>query len=176
MNEFPKISRLGERGILINFRPEISEDLLGKIIFFKNLFEKSNFKQKVEINNTFHSLLIYYPLGIDDIYNEILTIKLILGQPNIEENFNSTLFHLPVCYEKEFGLDLELISNEKRLNIDRIIALHTNPVYTVYFIGFLPGFLYLGGLDPNLQISRKNTPRMEVPKGAVGIGEKQTGI
>jgi len=73
-------------------------------------------------------------------------------------------------------LDLKLISREKNLSLDQIIRLHTQPIYTVYFIGFLPGFLYLGGLDKKLQISRKIHPRMEVQKGAVGIGENQTGI
>ena len=54
--------------------------------------------------------------------------------------------------------------------------MHTAPVYQIYFIGFLPGFLYLGGLDEKLQISRKKTPRRSVEKGSVGIGENQTGI
>ncbi len=175
-DDFPKIRPLGERGILIDFKPQISDDLIKKIIFYKNKLQKYFIKEKVEVTNTFHSLLVFYHSGIENLYNEVLAIKTIMEQPNIRENINYQLYYLPVCYEQEFGWDLELISSEKNLDINQIIKLHTTPVYTVNFIGFLPGFLYLGGLDPKLQISRKNTPRFEVPKGSVGIGENQTGI
>src|SRR5690606_21098903 len=60
--------------------------------------------------------------------------------------------------------------------VEEIISRHLSSIYTVYFIGFLPGFLYLGGLDKTLQIARKKSPRKRVEKGAVGIGENQTGI
>src|SRR5690606_34339106 len=103
-------------------------------------------------------------------------VKQVFKSVNIPKNSNSKIFHFPVCYEPEFGVDLEYISNEKNMTIEDIITCHHNPIYIVYFIGFLPGFLYLGGLDGSLQIPRKNTPRKRVEKGAVGIGENQTGI
>lgn len=57
-----------------------------------------------------------------------------------------------------------------------IIALHTKPNYTVFCIGFLPGFLYLGGLDKALHFPRKQMPRLQIESGAVGIGGTQTGV
>ena len=68
------------------------------------------------------------------------------------------------------------MSLEKELSIDEIISLHSEISYTVYGIGFLPGFLYLGGLNNKLHFPRRNMPRMEVVKGSVGIGGGQTGI
>lgn len=167
---------MGECAILIDFEPEISENNLHKILFFKERIEKEIVKQNVEVTNTYHSLLITYQDTIEDIYSDVLAIKSLLKEANIGKKKSSTLFRIPVCYDSEFGLDMELISNENNLSQEEIIFLHTTAVYTVYFIGFLPGFLYLGGLDERLHISRKVEPRMKVAKGAVGIGGSQTGI
>mgnify|MGYP005819369923 CR=1 FL=1 len=86
------------------------------------------------------------------------------------------VWEIRVCYDLQFGIDLEAISSEKGLSIEEIIALHTENMYTVYFTGFLPGFLYLGGLNEKLSTPRKQTPRTAIPKGAVAIGGTQTGI
>jgi len=176
MVEFPKIAPLGDRGILINFGDEISPETLKKVLFYKSKIEKSKFKQKVEVTNTYNSLLISYLLTIEDVYSEFLRLKTLIEEANISKKRNYKIFHLPVCYDKEFGLDLEYISEVNNLTENEIIQLHTAPLYQVYFIGFLPGFLYLGGLDEKLKISRKKTPRRSVEKGSVGIGENQTGI
>ncbi len=176
MAEFPKISPLGDRGILIKFDDKISEEVLQQVLFYKEAVENSEFKQKVEVTNAYSSLLISYMFTIEDVYDEVLRLEQLVAEANIPKNRNYKIFHLPVCYDKEFGLDLELISQQKNLSIDEIIQLHTSPLYRIYFIGFLPGFLYLGGLDEKLKISRKKSPRKSVEKGSVGIGENQTGI
>lgn len=175
-SEFPKISLMGERAILIEFEPEINENVLQKILFFKNSIEKKLVELNVEVINTYNSLLISYKDSIEDVYSAFLTIEEVIFSANIGKIIQPQLFYIPVCYEPEFGWDLELMVKEKKLSPDQIVDLHTHPVYNVYFIGFLPGFLYLGGLDKRLQISRKDQPRLVVQKGAVGIGENQTGI
>ena len=167
---------MGERSILIQFEPEIGEKLLERILLYKEIIQQDIVKVKGEVINTYNSLLINYMRSIEDIYKDFSALKKLFGEVNIEKKFIPHLFHVPVFYDPEFGPDLDLISEEKNLTKKEIIRLHSSPVYTVYFIGFLPGFLYLGGLDERLHISRKNEPRLEVQKGAVGIGEKQTGI
>lgn len=176
MSKYPQISPLGDRSILIDFGEEISSGSLEKVLFFKKKIEKSNFKQKVEVINTYNSLLISYLFTIEDVYGEVLRLKGLVRQANIPKKSNYKIFQIPVCYDKDFGLDLEYISKANNLTIEDIIELHTAPLYQIYFIGFLPGFLYLGGLDNSLHISRKKSPRKSVEKGAVGIGENQTGI
>ena len=174
--KYPQIKPMGDRAILIEFQPEINEKSLNKLLSFKEIIEKELIEDKVEVINTYNSLLIVYVSTIENIYDKVFALKELVSKANIGKNINSQIFHIPVCYDEEFGLDLELISKEKYLKIPEIIQLHTTPLYTVYFTGFLPGFLYLGGLDEKLQISRKPSPRMKVEKGAVGIGENQTGI
>ncbi len=174
--EFPQIKPMGDRAILIDFDQKIDENLLGKLLNFKEFIEKELLEDKVEVINTYCSLLIIYHHTIENIYEKVSAINRLISTANIGNNYNSKVFKIPVCYEEEFGLDLAYLSKEKNLEISEIIEIHTAPLYTVFFIGFLPGFLYLGGLDNRLQISRKTTPRIKVQKGAVGIGENQTGI
>lgn len=174
--EFPKISVMGERAVLIEFKPVIDENLLEKLLIYKKSLEIKLFELKVEVINTYSSLLIVYPSNIEDPYSAFSAVYEVLDEAKVTKNYKPQLFHLPVCYAPEFGLDLLHVAKLKNLSLSQITGLHTAPIYTVYFIGFLPGFLYLGGLDKKLQISRKEQPRLEVQKGAVGIGEKQTGI
>ena len=83
---------------------------------------------------------------------------------------------IPVCYDEEFGLDLNSLSVTLKRNVDEIVNGHISGEYTVYGIGFLPGFLYLGELSEELILPRRNTPRLLVPKGSVAIAGSQTGI
>ncbi len=176
MSEYPKINAMGERAILVQFEPEISENLLEKLLFYKNKLNEFYTEVNVEVISSYNSLLISYMFTIEDVYGEISTLKKLFSEAKIAKLNNRQTFYLPVCYDEEFGWDLEHIANEKKLSKQQIIELHSAPLYTVYFIGFLPGFLYLGGLDKKLEIPRKNQPRMKIEKGAVGIGGNQTGI
>ncbi|GHV86017.1 allophanate hydrolase [Spirochaetia bacterium] len=83
---------------------------------------------------------------------------------------------IPVCYEGAFSPDMENVSQHTGLSPAEIIERHSKPVYRIYMMGFLPGFPYLGGLDPVLETPRLANPRTVVPAGAVGIGGFQTGI
>lgn len=172
----PKIYMLGDRGIVVEFEAEIGPKTLQKVLFFKQKIENYFIKEKVEVSNTYNSLLISYVFTIEDAYSKFLTIKSMIADTNISKYSEYQIFEIPVCYDEEFGPDLALISEQNSLEISEIIRLHSAPEYLVYFTGFLPGFLYLGGLDKKLFISRKDTPRRIVEKGSVGIGEKQTGI
>ena len=172
----PNIQPLGEQAILLTWDAIIDENLLYFLLEIKQKIENNYTKVKVEVINTYNSLLVNYSFAINNAYNEILQLKQLISTP-IDYKLNSFFqFTLPVCYSPKFGLDLALLSEQNQLSISEIIELHTQPNYTIYFTGFLPGFLYLGGLHKKLYISRKKTPRLQVQKGTVAIGEKQTGI
>lgn len=82
---------------------------------------------------------------------------------------------VPVCYDPEWGVDLQLLSIDKDTTIEEIIQWHCTPVYRVYMIGFLPGFPYMGEVVDELVTARKAKP-VPVTAGSVGIAGKQTGI
>lgn len=86
------------------------------------------------------------------------------------------LIEIPVHYGGEFGEDLFEVAQFHNTTPEEIIRRHTEPTYTVFMIGFQPGFPYLNGLPQNLHTPRRNVPRTKVPAGSVGIGGRQTGI
>jgi len=89
---------------------------------------------------------------------------------------SSRLVTIPVCYEAPYGEDLAFVAGQCGLSATEVIERHCAPNYLLHFIGFLPGFPYLGGLDPGLHIARKSTPSKIVRQGSVAIGGQQTGI
>ncbi len=86
------------------------------------------------------------------------------------------LVEIPVHYGGEAGPDLEVVARHTGLSASEVVARHTAAEYVVFFLGFQPGFAYLGGLDSALETPRRAEPRMAVPVGSVGIGGEQTGI
>jgi KipI family sensor histidine kinase inhibitor len=80
---------------------------------------------------------------------------------------------IPVTYD---GEDLEEVAGLTGLDADEVVRRHTGSEYTVAFLGFSPGFPYLVGLDPALEVPRRDTPRTSIPAGSVGLAGTQTGI
>ncbi len=107
-----------------------------------------------------------YTIELQEIYREKKTFPK-------KEKF---LWRLPVCYDPEFGIDLAEVADRLQIKVPELIAMHTGNTYIVYGIGFLPGFMYLGGLTAALEIPRRATPRLKVAKGSVGLAGRQTGI
>jgi inhibitor of KinA len=86
-----------------------------------------------------------------------------------------TLHHLPCCYE--LAPDLGRVAEHTGLKEEEVIALHASAVYTVYAIGFSPGFPYLGYLPEALcGVPRLSAPRLRVEPGSVGLTGRQTGV
>lgn len=166
----------GEQSILIEWPALIEEYVLNDIIVFKEKISANNIKQIIELTNAYNSLLIHYDFFESCYDDEVELLKTIYESKAETLKRTQHLWKIPVCYDATFGIDLEAISLEKNIKIEKIIKQHSETIYTVYFIGFLPGFLYLGGLDQSLHIPRKGTPRLKVESGAVGIGGNQTGI
>jgi len=83
---------------------------------------------------------------------------------------------IPVSYGSEHGLDLDEVASLCGISPAQVIELHTSVTYVVYFLGFVPGFAYLGELPEALAMPRLAKPRRSVPAGSVGIAGKQTGI
>lgn len=83
---------------------------------------------------------------------------------------------IPVCYGGEHGPDLSDVSALHKITPQQVIELHSSATYVVYFLGFVPGFAYLGELPEALVTPRLDTPRRKVPPGSVGIAGNQTGV
>ncbi len=83
---------------------------------------------------------------------------------------------LPVCYDPTLALDISYVMEQQKLSWQEIVNLHTQKAYRVFMLGFIPGFAFMGKINPYLEIARKQEPRLKVPKGSVGLAGLQTGI
>lgn len=89
---------------------------------------------------------------------------------------NVRLVEVPVCYGGEFGPDLDEVAAQRGLTAEKVVELHIAQTYHAYFLGFAPGFAYLGDLAEELATPRIETPRKQVPAGSVAIAGRQTAI
>ena len=146
-------------------------DKLEKEIINQNYIE--------DIYPTFNNIVINY----DNLLIDFETLKIDLSkkisnhlikyQNNLyEEKINE----IPVKYGQEDGPDLKNMSEKLKISEEKIIEIHTQSLYRIFMIGFMPGFPYLGGLDKRISFPRLSTPRKIVPEGSVGIAGLQTGI
>lgn len=166
----------GTSAILIEWEAIIDEQIIKEINSFKHqIFEKEKDKIQDYIIG-YNSLLIRYSLPIAHFSEKVDFFKEVYQFVQEDSQTINYLWEIPVCYDQEFGFDLETLAQEKQLSTSAITQQHTSALYSVYFIGFLPGFLYLGGLDQSLHTDRKSKPLLRVPKGSVAIGGQQTGI
>lgn len=88
----------------------------------------------------------------------------------------SRTIEIPVIYGGDAGPDLPDVARHTGLTQKQVVELHASIDYVVWFLGFQPGFPYLGGMPENLATPRRAEPRVRVPAGSVGIGGAQTGI
>jgi inhibitor of KinA len=86
------------------------------------------------------------------------------------------LVEIPVCYDREFALDIDDVARRAAISPDEVIRFHSAAEYRVACIGFVPGFPFLAGLPKELATPRRDVPRKQIPPGSVGIGGAQTGI
>ncbi|MGK0495534.1 MAG: KipI family sensor histidine kinase inhibitor [Maribacter sp.] len=167
----------GVHAVLVEWPVEVSELILNKILQFESFLkiqclEDANW----EYVSAYNSLLVVNTKTTIDYVSFSEKLQHWYASMGEAKPYQGHLWRLPVSYDQEFGIDLDDISIQLKIEISELIRLHTSHVYTVYGIGFLPGFMYLGGLPAVLETSRKATPRLKVIKGAVGIAGKQTGV
>ncbi|WP_394749167.1 5-oxoprolinase subunit PxpB [Spongiimicrobium salis] len=178
MNTFSvSIKPFGKQAILIEWPNEVNEAILNDILQFEHHLKKNCLDMAlwecIPSYNSITLVALKEPIDFKSLERNVFKWYAEIKNVSLAQRY---LWRLPVCYDTDFGMDLEEVAGHLGHTIDKIIALHTAQQYTVYGIGFLPGFMYLGGLPKALEISRKETPRLKVPQGAVGLASRQTGI
>jgi len=175
MNIKPTYQPFGESGILINWPAKINPLINDEVLQMDHLISKNFGEQIIEVVPAYHSLAVYLKDG-ENTADFVKLLENIDLTVNGESDRTKNIFIIPVCYEAVFAPDLEEVANFNGLSAKEAIALHTQGLYKVYFLGFLPGFPYLGGLSEKLYTPRKSKPRKNIEKGSVAIGGEQTGI
>lgn len=177
---------VSENAIIVEFGNKIAETTLQDIQSVTSYLENHPFPWMVEFVPAFTTITIYFdPLKIWQLAPDYKQLPSQYALEQIELFFSKvqTLkiseprkITIPVCYGGEFGPDLEFVAKHNNISTDEVINIHANGEYIVYMVGFAPGFPYLGGLSENIFTPRKNTPRLLIPEGSVGIAGGQTGV
>ena len=175
-----QISQISEFSALIEFGNEINEDINRKVRIFCSYIDKHPFNGLIEYVPAFSSVsIIYDPLSLNSLspFQIVKSIlEDILSKLNFHSNDHENIVEIPVCYDEEFGQDIEYVAEINNLTVNDVIKIHSDGKYLVYMIGFAPGFPYLGGMSEKIAAPRRESPRISIPSGSVGIAGLQTGV
>ena len=166
----------GENSLIIYFGEEASPAVSARVQHAVHLLQLSLGDVLIDLVPSYASLLVIYDLFRTDIHTIRPQIREILTGIDQIEPSSGELVELPVYYGTESGPDLETLASNKGLSTEEVIEIHQSMEYRVYAIGFAPGFAYLGEVDERIAAPRLATPRQQVPRGVVGIADRQTAV
>ena len=167
---------VNEDSFLITWNEELGSELTQKISFFKKEVENHLGVFIIECVQSINSVLIKVDINEIKLNQALKEIKNIKIKPIDYLNKKNKIWEIPVCYDENFGFDLQNLSNSLSISKNKIIELHKSKVYDLLSMGFLPGFLYLGLTDNKLYCERKNNPSLNISKGSIGLALNQTCI
>lgn len=167
---------VGDCGLLAVCGRQIDEAVGDKVFALDGVVKAARLPGVVETVPAFASLLVRYdPLRTD--YDTLAAaVGPLAERTRAHRRQGGRVVTIPVCYGGDYGPDLGFVAQHAGLTEGEVIRHHTAPRYRIYMLGFLPGFPYLGGLDPALFTPRLQNPRTAIPAGSVGIGGQQTGV
>jgi inhibitor of KinA len=174
--EDPRFHPASDQSLLVYLGEAISLESHGRVLRLLRLLESRPIPGVRNLHPAYASLLIVFD-ALQLRHKELESIVLEYWAASQEVHLpEPRLVEIPVCYGGEFGPDLEDVARVHNMTVAEIVDLHVSTTYLVYFLGFAPGFAYLGELPELLATPRLATPRRKVPAGSVGIAGKQTGI
>jgi len=176
MRSRPKIVPLGDSSLLVQFGDEIDIAINHRVHALASLLDASPFEGMIETVPAYGTLLVQYDPLVVSFTKARNLLKEKLSQVDETISRKPKRVEVPVRYGGESGIDLDIVASHLRLSVEDVIRLHTQRTYTVFMMGFTPGFPYMGKLDDALIMPRLETPRTHVPAGTVAIAGSQTGI
>jgi KipI family sensor histidine kinase inhibitor len=165
---------MGDRSLLVELGDEISPSVNQCVQELFTVMDLHPIEGVRELVPSYRSLLVIYdPLSISpaDLQRTISDTYQKLDQAELPD---PRTLEIPVVYGGEQGPDLESVAHFHHITPQAVVDFHTRPVYRVYMIGFTPGYPYLGEVPDTIATPRRETPRIHVPRGSVGIAQKQT--
>ncbi len=171
-----KIIPASDSSLLVVFGNEISPALHQRVMALFHGLQDARDPRIRNLHPGYASLLIDFdPLRLSDAELDSILQQLATAHGHLVES-PQDVATIPVCYDIEFGPDLPDVAQHAEISPEEVVRLHSSPTYLVYFLGFSPGFVYLGALPQALHMPRLPTPRRAVAGGSVGIAGNQTGI
>ena len=164
------ITNLGDAALYCDFGDKVNKEINSNVInCFKNL-QKAKIKGITNISPSYNKLIISFDLAeinYQSLKEKILKIKF--------ENFDYEIYEkieIPVCCDEEFNLDSKRLMSKLNITEEEIFKIFFDKDYYCYMTGFIAGMPFLGDIEESIRLKRLETPRVKVPKGAVGITEQ----
>ncbi len=128
-----------------------------------------------DVVEAYASVTVYIdPLVVDG--KTVIDLVGGLAKATVSRTEEPPPLRLPVCYGGQYGPDISEVSRYAQCSERDVIRRHASVTYRVYMLGFLPGFAYLGKVDQVIAMPRRESPRIVVAAGSVGIAGQQTGV
>ena len=164
------IVNLGDAAIYCDFGSEVNKEINLKVIKYFKMIKNKNLKGVTNLSPSYNKLIVTFNLSetsYDNLKQEILDLNV-----DIKAQDKSQKINIPICCDDEFSLDIERIEKKFKISKGEIIKLFLNKNYFCYMTGFVAGMPFLGDIDDKIRLNRLETPRVKVPKGAVGLTEQ----
>jgi KipI family sensor histidine kinase inhibitor len=174
---YPRLLTAGDGCVVVEFGDSIDMKINCRVAALDGAVRRSALCGLLDTVPTYRSLAVYFDPLKTDVDEFLLCLEMMCGEegPAVKAPERRTIV-VPTLYGGDSGPDLADVAAYTGLSSDEVIFRHTaNPCYC-YMLGFTPGFPYLGGMDPGLEVPRLDNPREVIPAGSVAIGGKQTGI
>jgi KipI family sensor histidine kinase inhibitor len=171
-----RIVLAGDSAVIVEFAARIDAAVNAQAVALAESVRAAALPGVRDVVSTFCAVAVYFdPLRTDvDALADRLDREAAWKAP--EPTPTEDPIHIPVCYGGAFGPDLADVARFAGMSEAEVIDLHSGRIYRVFMLGFVPGFAYLGTVDPRIAAPRRATPRVRVPPGSVGIAGIQTGI
>ena len=175
-----KLLLLGDSAVSAQFGEEICPEINQQVTALRDALEEAAAKGEIqglgEMVPTYCALLINYnPLVLS--YDELSAKLEELSQGLVvKSDTDRQVVEIPVAYGGEYGPDLAEVAAAHGMTEQQVIDIHSQPEYPIYMLGFVAGFPYLGGMSEKIATPRKESPRLKIEAGSVGIAGSQTGI
>lgn len=172
----PRIHPLGDSSVLVQLGDEIDFTINQRVHTLANLIDSSALDGIIETVPAYATLLVHYdPLNLS--YAQVKNyLRARITQVEESDFRKPRQVEVPVRYGGEYGPDLDFVASHCGLPVEDVIRIHAERIYTIFMMGFTPGFPYMGTLDDAIITPRLPTPRTRVPAGTVAIAGSQTGI
>jgi KipI family sensor histidine kinase inhibitor len=170
----------GDAAVTVEFGDRVDPALVAQVAALEQAIDAARGRGElpgvIEAMPTFRSLTVLYDPLVTGRAEVDAVLHRLLDHPGTVSAAPGRRWRLPVCYEGEHGVDLADIGNATGLAPQAVAELHAASAFTVYMIGFMPGFPFMGGLPAALNVPRRREPRVRVPAGSVAITGALTAI
>ena len=167
-----EIKPLGDAALIVRVG-----DSLDELLTTTRRLEAAKIQGVIDVAPAFASVAVFFD-GLQDFETCAAEVREALRRKDRARRvaLKSRPIDIPVCYDPEFGLDLDEVARHCVLSPNEVTLRHAGADYRVRCVGFTPGFSFLSGLPRELATPRRATPRTAVPAGSVAIGGAQTGV